>query len=152
MSSKKPANPDPAATHTAGQPKTSSGNLNAYARQQKVGTPAPQRDIEARALLKAARMLTDIQTNWETTPTEKRSITLEESIKFNRQIWVMFYDSAIQNNPPQKNEKIRSNVISLASFIFSKSMDVIAEPDKDKLDILININREIAAGLMSNTP
>ncbi|MBP9868209.1 MAG: flagellar biosynthesis regulator FlaF [Alphaproteobacteria bacterium] len=107
------------------------------------------RELEAQALLKAARMLQDLQNNWD----KRTAGGIEETLKFNRQIWVLFYDNAQQPNtaanvpvaPP-----LRTNIINLASFVFKRSVDILADPAQDKLSILININREVAAGLMTH--
>ena len=45
---------------------------------------------------------------------------------------------------------LRTNIINLASFVFKRSVDILADPAQDKLSILININREVAAGLMTH--
>ncbi len=105
-----------------------------------------QRELEGRILLKAARMIQDLQRNWD----EVNSELLETTLKYNRQIWMMFYDTALEN--PDKADRpndLRSNIINLANFIFKRELDVLAKPEKEKLDILISINKEIAAGLMS---
>lgn len=102
-----------------------------------------KRDIEAQALLKAAKKLQDLQNGWD-----KRSpAAVEETLKYNRQIWVMFYDNA--TSPTPGNPSLRTNIVNLAGYVFRRSMDILAEPERDKLNILININREIAAGLMT---
>jgi flagellar protein FlaF len=132
-SSRKP----PPTKHPYGK---ASGSYGALARKY-----ADKRDIEAQILLKAARKLQDLQTGWD-----KRSAgAVEETLKYNREIWVMFYDNALSNDNVKQPEHLRHNIINLAGFIFKRSMDILAEPDRDKLSILININREIAAGLMS---
>jgi flagellar protein FlaF len=117
-----------------------SGSYGALARKH-----AEKRDVEAQVLLKAARKLQDLQTGWENRPTG----AVEETLKYNRQIWVMFYDNAVSNGVIQQPHSLRTNIINLAGFVFKRSIDILAEPDRDKLNILININREIAAGLMS---
>ena len=61
----------------------------------------------------------------------------------------MFYDTALENNEGDRPNDLRSNIINLANFVFKREIDVLSAPDKKKLDVLININREIAAGLMS---
>lgn len=140
MSSKKPAPSDASAK---GGHKDAAG---AYQQRMRREPPANQRALEAKALLKAAKLLNDVQAAW----TDKTPKTLEENLKFNRQLWAMFYDSALNNDPPRKGDLLRSNVLSLANFVFTRSLDILAEPEKHKLDILININREIAAGLMTD--
>ncbi len=50
-----------------------------------------QRELEAHVLLKSAKFLYDVQSNWDDTSPD----ILEETLKYNRQIWMMFYDTAI---------------------------------------------------------
>ncbi len=117
----------------------------AYDKNAQAHTPN-QRELEARVLLKSAKMLTDLQGNWdEVTPD-----ILEATLKYNRQIWMMFYDTAIENKEGDRPGDLRSNIINLANFIFKREIDVMSVPEPEKLDVLVNINREIAAGLMSS--
>lgn len=108
-----------------------------------------QREVEARALLKAAKFIEDMQKEWADVSRD----TVEETLKYNRKIWLMFYDTAIENPEGDRPNDLRSNIINLANFIFKREVEILSEPDrakqKEKLDILIEINREIAAGLMS---
>lgn len=104
-----------------------------------------QRELEGRILLKAANMLADLQNDWESVTPQ----ILEETLKYNRQIWMIFYDTALENPEGNRPNDLRSNIINLANFIFKREIDVMANPEKQKLDILISINREIAAGLMT---
>lgn len=120
----------------------------AYGTNAQKHTP-DQRELEGRVLLKAAGMLKELQDNWA----EVNSDILDSTLKYNRQIWMMFYDTAIENNEENKRpDDLRSNIINLANFIFKREMEIMADKDRSpaKLDALININREIAAGLMGN--
>ncbi len=117
----------------------------AYDQNAQANTP-DQRELEARVLLKAARMITDLQNDWEKMTPD----LLEATLKYNRQIWMVFYDTAIENPEENRPNDLRSNIINLANFVFKRELDVLASPEKTKLDVLVNINREIAAGLMSN--
>lgn len=103
------------------------------------------RELEGRVLLKSAKMLKDLQDNWDAA---NRDI-IEATLKYNRQIWMMFYDTALENTDGDRPSELRSNIINLANFIFTREVEIMAEPKKEKLNILISINREIAAGLMS---
>ena len=116
-----------------------------------------QRELEGRILLKAAKMIKDLQDDWDNVNSE----ILEKTLLYNRQVWMIFYDTALENPEGDRPNDLRSNIINLANFIFKREVEVIAQPEKQKLDVLININREIAAGLMtkpqvddedSNTP
>ncbi|MDH5722204.1 MAG: flagellar biosynthesis regulator FlaF [Alphaproteobacteria bacterium] len=106
-----------------------------------------QRELEARILLKANRMFQNIIESWDNGPDLEK---LEEALKYNRQIWVLFYDTAIENKDGNRPNDLRSNIVNLANFIFKREMEILADPQKQKLDVLININREISAGLMTN--
>lgn len=105
-----------------------------------------QRELEGRVLLKSANMIKDLQNNWENAGRD----IIESTLKYNRQIWMMFYDTAMENPEGNRPNDLRSNIINLANFIFKREIEILAEPKPEKLDVLININREIAAGLMSN--
>ena len=105
-----------------------------------------QRELEARVLLKSNKMIQSLLDNWDNRPKE----LLEETLTYNRQIWILFYDTALENKEGDRPNDLRSNIINLANFIFKREMEILADPRKEKFDILININREIAAGLMTN--
>lgn len=102
------------------------------------------RELEARVLLKSAQFMTDLQENWNNVSKD----VIEETLKYNRNIWLMFYDTAVENKEGDRPEDLRNNIYNLANFVFKREIDILAKPEKNKLDILIKINRDIAAGLM----
>lgn len=116
----------------------------AYSDNAQKNTP-DQRELEARVLLKSAKMLADLQENLEHANLE----LIESTLKYNRQIWMMFYDTALENPENNRPNDLRSNIVNLANFIFKREVDIMSAPDKQKFDVLININKEIAAGLMT---
>jgi flagellar protein FlaF len=120
----------------------------AYGQNAQKHTP-DQRELEGRVLLKAAGMIKALQEDWDNID----PIKLEETLTYNRQIWMLFYDTALENpeNPGGviRPNDLRSNIINLANFVFKRQLDIMAAPEKQKLDILININREIAEGLLT---
>ncbi len=130
----------------------SQNNNNPYA--QAAGTydtqakdnAGSQREMEGRILLKANRMFQTLIDNWDA----RGKDALEEALIYNRQIWVLFYDTALENKDGERTNDLRSNIVNLANFIFKREMEILANPQKEKLDILISINREISAGLMTN--
>lgn len=123
--------------------------------------PSP-RETEASALLRAARMMQDLQIrleNLKSDPSLKDSSNIkdlvEAAVKYNRQIWVLFYDNALCGESSGGSRQpspsgFKTNVVNLANFVFRKSVEVLADPVADKFNVLININREIASGLMCN--
>ena len=44
-------------------------------------------------------------------------------------------------------DPIKQNMANLALFVFKHTVGVLAEPAPEKLNVLVTINREIAAGL-----
>ena len=103
-----------------------------------------QREMEARILYKSNRQIQEIMENWDNLPRE----ALETVLKYNRDIWMLFYDTAIENKDGNRPNDLRSNIVNLANFIFKREMEILSDPKPEKLQILLNINNEIAAGLM----
>ena len=102
------------------------------------------RELEARVLLKSAQFMIDLQNSWDDLPKD----ALEDTLKYNRNIWLMFYDTAVENTEGTRPDDLRNNIYNLANFVFKREIDILAKPAKNKLDILIKINRDIASGLM----
>ena len=117
---------------------------NLYGDNVQRNTP-DQRELEAHVLLKSAKFLKTLQEDWDNVSPQ----ILEETLLYNRQIWMMFYDTALENAEGNRPNDLRSNIINLANFIFKREIDILSKPSKEKVNILISINREIAAGLMS---
>lgn len=42
---------------------------------------------------------------------------------------------------------VKQNIANLAAFIFTRTLSIESDPKAEKMPSLININREIAAGL-----
>lgn len=104
-----------------------------------------QRDLESMILMKSARMLQEVKDAWG----DKPPADYEEILKYNRQVWLVFYDTAVENPEDNRPDDLRSNIINLANFIFKREIEIVTDPRKEKLDVLININKEIAAGLVT---
>src|SRR5260370_26534062 len=110
----------------------------AYARTSQT-TTAP-REIEAQALLKAARQLQDVQTNW--IGPDKN---MHQALLFNRRLWSIFMSAAETNDNPQPLE-IRQNIANIGRFVLKQTLRRQINPDPAKLKTLIDINCNIAAG------
>jgi flagellar protein FlaF len=117
----------------------------AYDSNTQAHTP-DQRELEALVLQKATRVFQNLQDNWDDVTQEN----LDDALSYNRQIWMMFVDTAIEDTDPSRPIELRNNIASLGLFIFNHTLDVLADPKPEKLDILMDINRDIAAGLMDS--
>ena len=102
---------------------------------------ASPREIEAQALLKAARQLQDVQSNW--TGPDK---AMHSALLINRRLWTIFMSAAEADENPQPME-IRQNIANIGVFVMKQTIDMQINPDPAKLDSLIDINRNLAAGL-----
>jgi flagellar protein FlaF len=116
-----------------------SNAASAYARTSQ--TTASPREIEAQALLKAARQLQDVQANWGG-PDKK----LHEALLFNRRLWSIFM-SAVESSDSQQTLEIRQNIANIGIFVLKQTVEMQTNPDPAKLKSLIDINCNIAAGL-----
>lgn len=116
-----------------------STGAQAYARTAQ--TTATPRDIEAQALLKAARKLQDVMMNWP-----QMDAGLEDALMFNRKLWSIFVGDAMNDENPQSIE-IRQNIANIGIFVLTQCAALKLKPEVEKFQSLIDINRNIAAGL-----
>ena len=103
----------------------------------------PPRELEASLLLKAASQLQISKENWD-----PQSDSLAAALYYNRRLWTVFV-SSISTQENELPTEIKNNVASLGAFVFWHTLQVQREPAPEKLEALININKEIAAGLHS---
>jgi flagellar biosynthesis activator protein FlaF len=99
------------------------------------------RDLEADLLLRAASRLQAVKDNWET---EKSTLT--DALLYNRKLWTIFLTSATSGENPLPTD-VRQNVANLGLFVMNQTNTVMVDRRPERLNSLININRELAAGL-----
>lgn len=105
------------------------------------------RSLEASLLIKSAARLAAVQQNWDA---PEREVMLDDSLRYNQRLWTVFQAEMANESNPIPTE-IKRNILSLSAFIDKRTFDTISYPDPAKLDILIAINRNIAAGLQPAT-
>jgi flagellar protein FlaF len=72
------------------------------------------------------------------------------ALNYNQRIWTVIQDFAAgENSLP---DQLKANLISLSLFVDKQTFKAMSESDPTKLDVLININRQIAAGFRSIPP
>ena len=118
------------------------GGLNSYTTMQKDGLTG--RALEAQVLTRAANMLKECQNRWSEEGHEGR---LDAAVRFNQKVWTFFQTELSEPENPLPKE-IRENLLSLSIFIDSQLIDVLINPAPELLTSVININVNIAAGLM----
>ncbi len=103
-------------------------------------------DVEVAVLNKAAVKLKECQDNWDAAD---RDAKLEEALKFNQKIWSIFQSELARKDHPMP-QKLRLDILRLAAFIDRRIFETIASPAPEKLNIVIDINNSIAAGLRNS--
>jgi len=71
---------------------------------------------------------------------------LRDALLFNRKLWNIFLTSVTAESS-QLPDKLRENIANLGLFVMKQTVSMQDNPIPGKLDTLININRELAAGL-----
>jgi flagellar biosynthesis activator protein FlaF len=106
-------------------------------------TLAP-RDLEANLLSRSAARLQRIRDGWAEGHAE-----LSTALNDNRRLWNVFLSSVTRDDNPLPRP-IKQNVANLGLFVMKHTMSAMTRPAAGKLDVLININRQLAAGLRAS--
>ncbi len=104
------------------------------------------RELEASILRRSAMRLSAVQEKWNDTD---RDEMLDEALRYNQRLWTLFQVelSEASNTMP---DELKRNLLSLSAFVDKRTFEVLSDPDPQKLSILIEINRNIAAGLQAH--
>jgi flagellar protein FlaF len=71
-----------------------------------------------------------------------------EAVRVNWRLWTILQADLLGQECPLPDD-LRGSLLSLARFIDKHTVDIIADPKPEKLDVLISINRELAGGLFT---
>lgn len=105
------------------------------------------RETEARVLSQGALKLLECQKNWDAPDLNKR---LDAALKYNQRIWSIFQVEMSKADNPLP-DSIKRNIMHLSRFIDQRIFDAMAFPEPEKLNIIIKINQNIAAGLRGSS-
>ncbi len=101
------------------------------------------RELEASVLVKAAHLLKECRDRWDEPDRTER---LDNALRYNQRLWSLFQAELSRPDHPMP-KKLREDLLSLSLFIDKRTFEIMASPSPEKIDILININLNIAAGL-----
>lgn len=101
------------------------------------------RATEARVLTKAAQKLMECQRTWEIPNLRGR---LDEALSFNQKIWTIF-QVEVSNPTNPLPLSLKHSILQLSRYIDKKTLDIFASPAPEKMDMIIKINLNLAAGL-----
>jgi flagellar biosynthesis activator protein FlaF len=119
----------------------SAQQIQAYKAVQK--TTMSGREIEASALSQAAKMLTECRNNWDA---PEREEMLFMALRRNQMLWSIFQAELSDADNPLPKE-LKENILSLSLFIDKRTHELMAFPSPEKLNAIIDINLNLAAGL-----
>lgn len=102
-----------------------------------------ERDTEARVLTQGALKLIDCQKKWNT---PGHGDLLNSALRYNQRVWTIFQVEASKPDNPLPDD-IKKNILQLSRFIDQRIFDIMAFPTPEKMNIIITINQNIAAGL-----
>lgn len=103
------------------------------------------RELESSLLSKAALLLKACQENWDQ---EGHAERFDDALRFNQRLWTFFQSELLEEGNPLPAQ-LRQDLLSLSAFVDKRTFEVMAYPVKEKLTVLININKQIADGLSS---
>ena len=102
------------------------------------------RGLEAAILNQAALKLKNCQDNWDA---DDRDEKLMAALEYNQQVWSILQSELVKEDNPLPDQ-IRQNLLNLSAFVDKRIFETMAFPSPEKLTIVIEINRNIAAGLL----
>jgi flagellar protein FlaF len=101
------------------------------------------REIEAGALTRCALLLSECVKNWNGPGHDD---ALAEALRVNQMVWSILQSELVRDDNPLPID-IRQNVLTLSVFIDHRIIEILADPQPEKLKIIIDINLNLAAGL-----
>jgi len=118
--------------------------LKSYERVPEAGQPA---QTEAWALLEAAkRMASAIVSGPQDNKETKEN--MKHALRLNWRLWTIFQAELLDESCTVPDE-IRVNMLTLCQFVDKQTVKILAGPTPEIMVPLIDINRNIAAGLMN---
>lgn len=102
---------------------------------------ADPREIEAWALLKSARQLDEASRDLENPD------NLRDCLRQNQLLWTIFQSAVAGDDSPLPRE-VRETVLQLSLIVDKHTFSCLADLDPKKVPALVEINRNVALGLM----
>jgi flagellar protein FlaF len=119
-------------------------SLNAY--KTVANATISDRETEARVLTKAALKLKYCRDNWGA---ENRPEKMDKALTYTQRVWSLIQADLLDENNPLP-QKLKENILILSAFIDKRIFNVMANPTPEKLNIIIDIHLNLAAGLRNS--
>jgi flagellar biosynthesis regulator FlaF len=120
--------------------------VGAYEQQRRMNVDihASPQEIEGQALIELAGRLSQAVENVETDGEH-----LKEQVRLNWRVWTIIQSYLVDKDCELPGE-IRDNLLSLTRFIDQQTIEFLLDMDVSRIPSLININRQIGAGLLKD--
>ena len=118
--------------------------ISKYHRVPEAGQPA---QTEAWALLEAAKRLATAIVHGNDDDKETKEAR-KDALRLNWRLWTIFQAELTQDRPDLDTE-IHHNMLTLCQFVDKHTVGALFKPTADALSVLINLNRNIASGLLN---
>ena len=126
--------------------------LKAYQQNDNYGRipqPGLPTYTEAWALIEAARrMATTADFADQENATDRNKV--RDAIRLNWRLWTIFQAEMTVDETNTVPDEIRMNMLTLCKFVDQHTIETLKEPTPEKVSTLIEINRNIAAGLLDS--
>lgn len=109
-------------------------------------TVADGRCLEAAVLLKAANKLQQALDEWDRIPDHGDFSPLTEALRYNQRLWTVLQVDLASEDSPLPPE-LRRSMFILSRYVDRCTFQLLASPDRNRVATLIQINRNLAAGL-----
>ena len=115
---------------------------------EQIPEPGNPTYTEAWALVEAARRMASPLEHGDLNE-EKNRVRVRDSLRLNWRLWTIFQTELSLEDGPVPTE-IRESMLNLCNFVDRHTVDTINAPTPEKIATLIEINRNIANGLLTS--
>jgi flagellar protein FlaF len=126
---------------------------NPYSKQvqsyERVPEPGNPRQTEAWAMAQAATRLALAITHGDDGDAETKDVR-RDALRLNWRLWTIIQSELAQDRPDLPRE-LHLNMLQLCNFIDKHTVGALVNPTAEALRVLIDINRNVAAGLISQS-
>lgn len=123
------------------------GQDEGYTRVPKPGMPTY---TEAWALIEAARRMAVASDHASLDNIDERN-KVRDAVRLNWRLWTIFQaEMTVDDDDNRIPDEIRINMLTLCKFVDQHTIDTMQDPSPEKVGTLVEINRNIAAGLLES--
>lgn len=117
-----------------------------YGRVPQPGLPTY---TEAWALIEAARRMAAASDHADTSDIKDRN-KVRDALRLNWRLWTIFQAEMTVDNTSNLPDEIRLNMLTLCKFVDKHTVEALKDPLPAKVSTLVEINRNIASGLLAS--